>query len=111
MKSIKTVMSAVIATLILCQLSTASAADSAPEAISGLVVNINEATSEQLEALPNIGPSKAQAIVDYRAKRPFKKVEDLMRVKGIGRKTFNKLRPYLAVKGQTTVPTAKKPAK
>jgi competence protein ComEA len=59
-------------------------------------VNLNTATVEQLLTLPGIGPSKAQAIVETRQKiGGFKKLEDLLRVKGIGRKTFRKLEPML----------------
>ncbi|MCP4604310.1 MAG: helix-hairpin-helix domain-containing protein [Proteobacteria bacterium] len=66
-------------------------------------ININTATVTELSYLPGVGHSKAEAIVKHRTNRQFKKVEDLMRVKGIGRKTFKKMRPYLALKGQTTV--------
>lgn len=63
-------------------------------------VNINTATADQLEALPGIGPSMAKRIVAYREKNgPFKKVEDLMNVQGIGEKSFLKLRPHLTVGG------------
>ena len=66
-------------------------------------VNVNSATLDQLEALPGIGPVKAQAIIDYRkANGPFKSVDDLKHVKGIGAKRLEKLRPEL-----TVGPTAK----
>ena len=104
MKTVKRITSMLIATLILAQVASISAAESASTAAPEMKVNINEASQAELEALPSIGPSKAQAILTYRANHPFKKVEDLMRVKGIGRKTFNKLRPYLSVSGQTMVP-------
>jgi len=63
-------------------------------------VNLNAATPAELEELPGVGPSKAEAIVAFRkARGGFKKVEDLMKVRGIGRKTFLKLKPYLTVSG------------
>ena len=66
-------------------------------------VNINTATKDELVALPGIGPAKAQAIVDYRkAHGPFKTVEELKDVKGIGAKRFEKLKPDLAVTGPTS---------
>ncbi len=67
------------------------------------VVNINTASHEQLELLPGIGPSKSQAIVAYRVKKPFKDPRHLVRVKGIGRKTLNRILPFLVVKGATTL--------
>jgi competence protein ComEA len=105
MKNPIRIASMAIATLILFQVASAHAAEAAQKPAAGdMIVNINEATLDQLLALPDIGPSKAQAIVTFRGKQPFKKIEDLMRVKGIGRKTFAKLRPYLTINGQTTIP-------
>ena len=61
-------------------------------------LNLNTATEAQLEALPGIGPSTAQRIVEYRKKNgAFKKAEDLMNVKGIGEKSFLKLKPLVTV--------------
>ena len=56
-------------------------------------LNLNAATEAQLEALPGIGPATATRIVEYRKKNGgFKKVEELMNVKGIGEKSFLKLK-------------------
>ncbi len=68
------------------------------------VVNINSADASQLALLPRVGPSVAERIVDYRKENgPFKKIEDLMLVQGIGEKTFQLLKPYLAVSGESTL--------
>lgn len=61
-------------------------------------LDLNSATAEQLEALPGLGPAKARAIVDDRTKNgPFGSVDELDRVKGIGPKNIDKLRPLVAV--------------
>lgn len=67
------------------------------------VVNLNTATAAQLDLLPGIGEKAARRIVEHRAKTPFVKVEDLRKVKGFGAKKLEKLRPYLATSGQTTI--------
>ncbi len=61
-------------------------------------VNINRADQTELEALPGIGPAKAQAIIDYRKQNgPFQQNEDLKNVSGIGEKTFEKLQDSITV--------------
>ena len=61
-------------------------------------VNINTATAAELDALPGIGAATAKRIVEFRQKNgPFKKIEDLMNVQGIGEKSFLKLRPQITV--------------
>ena len=61
-------------------------------------LNLNTATVAQLEALPGIGKSTAERILEYREKSGgFKKIEDLMNVRGIGEKNFLKLKPLVTV--------------
>lgn len=61
-------------------------------------VNINQADASTLDSLPGIGPSKAEAIIEYRdTNGPFQKVEDLMNISGIGEKTFEKLKDQITV--------------
>jgi competence protein ComEA len=67
-------------------------------------VNINTATQAELESLKNIGPVKAQAIIDYRKKNGgFKTVDELNNVPGIGDKTMQSLKSEISVSGATTV--------
>ena len=66
------------------------------------VVNINKATEVELTYLPGIGPATASHIVEYRSRQEFKQPRHLMRVKGIGRKTFAKIEKYIVVQGPTT---------
>jgi len=62
-------------------------------------VNINNATSEQLQGLPGIGPAKAEKILSYRETNgPFKTVEDLVNVSGIGEKSFEQLKDMVKVR-------------
>lgn len=62
-------------------------------------VNINFATSEELQTLSGIGPSKAEAIIAYREEQgPFSKVEDLLDVTGIGEKSLEKIREEITIK-------------
>ena len=64
----------------------------------GQKININSATQEELESLPMIGPVLAKQIIDYRtANGPFKKIEDIVDVPGIGPKTFEVIRELITV--------------
>jgi competence protein ComEA len=77
--------------------ATAKAA-AKPAATAAAPVNLNTATVAQLETLPGIGARTAQAIVDHREKNgSFKKIEELMNIKGIGEKSFLKLKPMVTV--------------
>jgi len=61
------------------------------------LININSAPKEDLMLLPGIGDTKAEAIIAYRSKTPFAKIEDILNVKGIGEKTFQKLKNIICV--------------
>lgn len=75
-------------------------AESAPEG----VVNLNAATAEELVRVPGIGPERAEAIVRLRERvHRFQHVEDLLRVRGIGRLTLRRMRAYLTLAGETTL--------
>ncbi|MBO8156016.1 MAG: helix-hairpin-helix domain-containing protein [Bacillaceae bacterium] len=61
-------------------------------------VRINTAEKGKIESLPGIGPSKAEAIIQYRKEHgPFKKLEDLLNVSGIGPKTLEKLKEWIII--------------
>ncbi len=61
-------------------------------------IDINRAEPWLLQALPGIGETRAQAIVDYRSGNgPFKRIEDLLQVEGIGEGTFEKIKDYITV--------------
>ncbi len=83
-------------------------ADARPPASASALINLNSATVPQLETLPGIGKATAERIVEYRQKNGgFKKVEDLMNVRGVGEKSFLKLKPLITVtaaKGERTAP-------
>jgi competence protein ComEA len=62
------------------------------------MVNLNTAPAEQLERLPGVGPKTAARIIEYRQKNGgFKKIEELMNVRGIGEKAFLKMKNQLTV--------------
>jgi competence protein ComEA len=68
------------------------------DAKPAVMVDLNTANATELEALPGIGASTAARIVEYRTKNgPFKKIEELMNVQGIGEKSFLKLRSQITV--------------
>jgi competence protein ComEA len=65
-------------------------------------INLNAATVEQLETLPGIGRKTAERILEYRTKSGgFKRIEELMNVKGIGEKSFLKIKPLVVVPPKT----------
>ncbi len=66
--------------------------------VSNAVVNLNTASAAQIAELPGIGVKTAALIVQYREKNgPFKKIEEIMNVRGIGEKSFLRLKDRLAI--------------
>lgn len=93
-KQSRVVLAMILVVAFLVSLSPAIQAESQ----SGGKVNINTAGIEQLKTLPRIGEKVAQRIVDFRRKNgKFKRVEGLMKVKGIGEKMFKKLKDRITV--------------
>ena len=60
-------------------------------------VDLNSATAAELESLPGVGPSKAQAIIAHREEAPFKSPDELVEVKGIGEKLYAQLKDHVTV--------------
>jgi competence protein ComEA len=92
---------ALLVLLMLVAAAPAVGAAAAADARSGgspTPVDLNSAPVDVLTGIPGIGEVMAQRIVDWREEHgPFRRVEDLMKVKGVGEKTFDKLRPYVKV--------------
>lgn len=104
----RTILSTVGALFFLCAVCAASDAQAASAKVTSGVVNVNTASAEQLCLLPGIGPNKARAILEHRTKQPFTRIEDLQKVKGIGGKLVEKLRPMAVTEGETTARAAAK---
>lgn len=98
----KQLMNTLFCGVALAALFTFSGPAAAAPALEGKI-NINTASEVELDLLPGIGPSIAKKVVDYRRQHPFDDPLHLMRIKGIGRKTFNKLKPFLTTQGETTL--------
>ena len=68
------------------------------------VVNINMADAAGLSLLPGVGPSTAGRIVEFRTENgKFESPADLMLVRGIGERSFERMRPYVTIEGETTL--------
>ncbi|HKY21482.1 MAG TPA: helix-hairpin-helix domain-containing protein [Vicinamibacterales bacterium] len=73
-----------------------------PAVMSTAVINLNSASAVQIADLPGIGVKTAELIVQYRAKNgPFKKIEEVMNVRGIGEKSFLRIKERITVADRT----------
>jgi comEA protein len=98
----RTALSFVVLSCLLCALPAAAAQSkgtgAAAKPASTAIVNLNTASAADLERLPGIGAKTAALIVEYRQKNgPFKKIEELMNVRGVGEKSFLKLKPQITI--------------
>ena len=95
----RVLVAALVITLgVAAQTARAQDAPRTAAAAAGAPLNLNSASVAQLETLPGIGRAVAERIVEYRQKNGgFKKPEDLMNVRGIGEKSFLKLKPLVTV--------------
>ena len=104
---IRTALS-LLALVCLCSIQPMLAASQTAKASSATpaappMVNINTAAAAELQTLPGVGPATAARIIEYREKNGlFKKLEELMNVRGMGEKTFLKLRPQLTLTAPKT---------
>jgi competence protein ComEA len=77
------------------------AAPRAQTAVKAQPIDINAATAADLVSVPGIGEAMAKRIVEFREETgPFQRLEDLLKIKGIGEKSFERRRPYLTVGGK-----------
>jgi competence protein ComEA len=99
MRRLGRLMSAAVLALALTTAAHAAPATHASDqaAAGAARVNVNTASAAELAKLPGIGPAKAQAIVEYRAKSPFALPDDLVKVKGIGPKLLDQIRDRITV--------------
>ncbi|HQP31461.1 MAG TPA: helix-hairpin-helix domain-containing protein [Deltaproteobacteria bacterium] len=106
MKRFMVIVSAVLLCAVLASVALAAFPKEAHK-VEG-VLNINSATVDELKMLPGVGPGIARDIVAYRqAKGPFKNVADLDKVKGIGKKKFEEIKPYCTLEGKSTLKVIK----
>lgn len=90
--------------LILVALAVTAVAGTADSSQPSGVVNINTASSGELELLPRVGPALSGRIIEFReANGPFRTVDEILAVKGIGESSFEKLEPFIVTSGATTL--------
>jgi competence protein ComEA len=106
--------------LVLLQPARAGGEDATPKASSpGEIpgkkavecIDINRASADEFARLPGIGPELARRIVAYREKHgPFRRVEEMLVIKGVGHKKWRAIRPFLRVVSEAEIKPAEEPA-
>ena len=99
---IRIVRACALALATACAVALAAQAADPQPGLTG-TVNVNTATTEELQLRPGIGASRADALIELRKQRGgFKSLEQLKDVKGIGDASLERLRPYVRFEGKTT---------
>ena len=88
-------------------LSAGAANKSGPPRVTG-VVNLNDGTAEQLKMLPGVKDKAVAEIIAHRAKHPFTRPEELVKVKGFSKKRYDRVKPFITVHGDSSIKMAEK---
>lgn len=80
--------------------SEADETSQAANSVQTKKININTADLYELTSIPSVGEKTAQKIIDYREKKKFKKIEDIMNIEGIGENKFKNMKDYISVSGR-----------
>jgi comEA protein len=98
-------LAVLLGAVVCCAIALSVSAGSKKKIPPSKPIDINAATSEELQQLPGVGPVIAQRILDYRKKSgPFRNVDELMAVRGISDKRLAKIKPYVMVKNPQPTP-------
>lgn len=92
----------ILAIGLLCGAHAQAAKGASASKVTG-VVNLNKASAEELKMLPGVKEKAVASIVAHREKHPFSRVEELVNVKGFSKKRYERIKPFLAVGGDTTI--------
>lgn len=109
MRTMLQTMGLVAAIAALAAASDAQAGKAKTRAVMTGTLNLNTATAAQLDQLPGVGEKAAARIIEHRKKTPFARPEELVKVKGFGKKKFEKLKGHISVSGPTNLTVRREP--